>query len=85
MTDSSQDWRDWSKFVLKAIEKLESKVEKLENKLIDLKLEFQAEILELKAKSKTYSMIFGAIASILVSVISALIVYFIKSNSGGNG
>lgn len=59
-------WKEWSMFVLKTIEKLESKVDDLEKSLNDSKTVFNTEFTELKTKVTIYIVIAAFVCSTVV-------------------
>lgn len=76
MNAGSGDWKEWSKYVLRAIETLEEKVDSLEQKLVQLQLDIKIEVTKLQQKASFGGAILGLVSSIIVSVVSGVIVYF---------
>lgn len=74
------DWKDWSVYVIKTIEKLEVQISQLETKLTSINLNIQTEITKLKSSSRVTAAIGGIIASIIVSVVSGYLVYAITES-----
>lgn len=77
---ASGDWREWSQFVLKAIEKLEGKMDQLDSDFHEQQILYKEEITQLKTKVKFAAAIVGLVSSIGVSVISGLLVWWLTSS-----
>lgn len=82
MTEENKDitqngWESWGKYVLKTLEKLEDKVNTLEDRINENNLESKTDLVELKTKAGIVAAIAGIIASGITSLIVALFMYYI--------
>jgi tetrahydromethanopterin S-methyltransferase subunit B len=68
-------WEAWGNHVLTTLEKLENKVDKLEEKISEQRENTVVEIATLKAKAGVWGTIAGVIASFITSLIVGLLVY----------
>lgn len=68
-------WEAWGNHVLTTLEKLEGKVDKLEEKIQKEREQTVIEIATLKAKAGVWGTIAGVIASFVTSLIVGLLVY----------
>ena len=71
----SDGWKQWSQSVKESLEKLEKKVDKLEDRITKHREESLVELSTLKAKAGIMGMIAGLITSTIMSIIVGLIVY----------
>lgn len=75
MTEQKQDgWNEWAKRVLGDIERIDNKLESIINNVASLRIE----IAVLKAKAAMLGVIWGAVVSIIVSVVTAFLLKSIK-------
>lgn len=72
-------WSEWSNHVLLTLEKLEKKVDKLEENIHQDKLDTQRELVTLNTKASILGSIAGVITSLIVTVIAGLIIYNITT------
>ena len=75
MSENNQGWESWSNHVLMTLEKLEKKVDFLENRINKNNLDAQIEIVFIKAKAGVWGMIAGFVISTIVSIIIGILVY----------
>lgn len=80
------DWKEWSKYVIVSIEKLEKRIEKLESKH-DLDIEklktkqtenntnMKIDISTIKTRSSVYGAIAGLLISFILSIITGVMVW----------
>lgn len=68
-------WEAWGNHVLTTIEKLEAKVDKLEDKQAKQREQTLVDIATLKAKAGVWGSVAGVIASLITSLIVGLLVY----------
>lgn len=68
-------WEAWGNHVLTTLEKLENKVDKLEDKIGKQREQTLVDIATLKAKAGVWGSIAGVIASFITSLIVGLLVY----------
>jgi len=73
--DSGSSWEAWGNHVLTTLEKLENKVDKLEDKIGKQRESTVVEIATLKAKAGVWGSIAGVIASFITSLLVGLLVY----------
>lgn len=74
-------WEAWGNHVLLTLEKLEDKVDKLEDKISGHRENTVVEIATLKAKAGVWGSVAGVIASLVVSVVAGFIVYSLTQGS----
>ena len=79
MSENNQGWESWSNHVLMTLEKLEKKVDFLENRINKNNLDAQIEIVFIKAKAGVWGMIAGFIISTIVSIIIGILVVLASS------
>lgn len=75
MSDNNQGWESWSNHVLLTLEKLEKKVDFLENRINKNNLDAQVEIVFIKTKAGVWGMIAGFVVSTIVSIVIGVLVY----------
>lgn len=75
MSENNQGWESWSNHVLMTLEKLEKKVDFLENRINKNNLDAQIEIVFIKAKAGVWGMIAGFVISTIVSIVIGILVY----------
>ena len=68
-------WEAWGNHVLTTLEKLENKVDKLEDKIGKQREQTVVDIATLKAKAGVWGSVAGVIASLITSLIVGLLVY----------
>lgn len=68
-------WEAWGNHVLTTLEKLENKVDKLEDKIGKQREQTVVEIATLKAKAGVWGSVAGVIASFITSLLVGLIIY----------
>ena len=71
----SDGWKQWSKSVKESLEKLEKKVDKLEDKITIHREESLVEVSTLKAKAGIMGMITGFVVSTVMSLIIGILVW----------
>lgn len=74
--EKDNSWKEWRNYVLKMIERLEGKVESLEDEDHNNKIE----ITKMSTKSKIYGSIAGFVVSAILSLVVGLIIYFVSDN-----
>lgn len=77
--NTGSSWDQWSTFVLRTIEKLEERVDMIEQSLHKTELEIQKELVQLKTKASFAGALFGLVTSIIVSIVSGLILFAITT------
>lgn len=75
MADNNQGWESWSNHVLLTLEKLEKKVDTVENRINENNLDTQVEIVSIKAKAAVWGVIAGFVVSAIVSIVVGVLVY----------
>jgi len=75
----SGDWKEWSMFVLKTIEKMEVKIDQLEDTVNKNNSEFKTSLVELQTKAGFAGGIFGVVSSLIVSIIAGVVIYYITN------
>jgi len=71
----SEGWKQWSGNVKESLQKLERKVDKLEDKITKHREESLIEVSTLKAKAGIMGMIAGFVVSTIMSIIIGLLVW----------
>ena len=71
----SDGWKQWSANVKESLEKLEKKVDKLEDKITDHREDSLVGISTLKAKAGIMGMIAGFVVSTVMSIIIGILVW----------
>lgn len=71
----SEGWKQWSAQVKESLDKLEGKVDILENRITKHREEFLVETTTLKVKAGVVGTIAGIVAGLITSIIGGLIVY----------
>jgi hypothetical protein len=61
----SNDWRDWSKFVIKGLESLNTRVDAITQDIINLRIELTT----LKTKASLFGLFGGIIASVILKFV----------------
>jgi len=74
--NSGDGWKEWRKYVLNTLDKLEKRVEDVEESVINNRIN----ISNLLTKSKIYGSIAGFIVSGVISLIVGLTIFFVSSN-----
>jgi hypothetical protein len=67
-------------FVLKTIEKMETKIDQLEDTVNNNNSEFKSSLVALQTKAGFAGGLFGVVSSIVVSVVGGLILYYMTAN-----
>lgn len=78
MTSGSSDdngWREWSKYVIKELERLSKRDDIQEEKLTNMRIEVK----EIQTHIKESGAFWGAIAGLGVAFAAELLIYLIKS------
>ena len=71
----SDGWKQWSENAKESMEKLESKVEKLEDRITVHREESLRDVSTLKAKAGIMGMVTGFVVSTVMSIIIGLLVF----------
>ncbi len=71
----SEGWKQWSSQVKESLDKLEGKVDLLENRITKHREEFLIEITTLKVKAGVMGMVAGIVTSTLMSLVAGIILY----------
>ena len=79
MPEFHDGWESWSKYVIKSIEKLESKVDSMESQMHQDKLDIKEDIITLKTKASFWGSVSGIIVSAVISILVGVIVYNINT------
>ena len=74
--DENNSWKEWRNHVLSTMEKLDNRIEKLEEKDVQNKIE----ISKLTTTSKLYGSVYGMVVSAIFSVIAGLVLFHFTSN-----
>lgn len=72
---TSSSWDSWGNHVLTTLEKLEEKVDKLEDRITAERLDTVTEIVTLKTKAGIWGSVAGIFASLFVSIVAGFLVY----------
>lgn len=77
MNDFHDGWESWSKYVIKSIEKLESKVDSIDIQIQQDKLDIKEDIITLKTKASFWGSVSGIVVSAIMSILIGTVVYHI--------
>lgn len=75
---SEKGWDSWGNYVLKTLEKVEEKVDTLEDKINSNNLSARTDLVELKTKAGIIAAISAIIASGVTSLIVGLLIYYLS-------
>jgi len=81
MGDSNQGWESWSNHVLMTLEKLEKKVDVVDQRINDTNLTTQVEIVSIKSKAAVWGLVAGFMISTVVSIFVGVLVYQLTMGS----
>lgn len=76
MEREENGWKEWRKYVLNTLDKLESRIEKNEDEIVQNKIN----ISNLLTRAKIYGSLSGFIVSAILSLIVGLTIYFVSTN-----
>lgn len=73
-------WESWGNYVLVTLEKVEERVDDLESQINENNLTSRTDIVELKTKAGVVAAVIGVVSSLIVSILSGFIVYYITKS-----
>lgn len=76
MAQEENGWKEWRKYVLNTLDKLESRIDKTEDEVVQNKIN----ISNLLTRAKIYGSISGLIVSAVLSLAVGVTVYFVSAN-----
>ncbi len=77
---NSNGWSKWKVYVLETIDKIEEKVDKVEDQRRKCQLECTQELTKLKVKSSIWGGLAGFIGSVVVTLVISITAGFITTN-----